>query len=424
MQTERGASGADRHKLIGIVVACAAFLGLVFAAYSTYDYSLHLDRQIHSVHCSFIPGAPVSDDGENACKAALFSPYSALFRATYWGGIPISLFAVGSFAFFVGFGLYLALAKKDAPRFAWLFLGTTGFAPLAASIVMFTISATKLGSFCKLCVGVYVASTALAVAAALAIGRFRAAPTPLGPSAPLDGSRRLELAAPSGRPLLLLGWLAGLGGASLLPAAVYAASLPDYRAHLSSCGTLTVKTESHGALLKVPTLHPTQPVMLFEDPLCPTCKGFHQRLGVEGALEQLDITLALFPLDTECNWMLDRPLHPGACILSRAILCAGNNTRGALEWAFDHQDELREAGKAGGDALKKKIAARFGAELAACVDDKKTAVKLNQHLHFASQNRIPVSTPQMFLGEKRICEEDTDLGLRYTLSELAPEVLR
>ncbi|MFO0672477.1 MAG: hypothetical protein U0235_23190 [Polyangiaceae bacterium] len=54
----------------------------------------------------------------------------------------------------------------------------------------------------------------------------------------------------------------------------------------------------------------------------------------------------------------------------------------------------------------------------------KTAVKFNQHLHFASQNRILVSTPQMFLGEKRICEEDTDLGLRYTLTELAPEVLR
>ena len=27
-------------------------------------------------------------------------------------------------------------------------------------------------------------------------------------------------------------------------------------------------------------------------------------------------------------------------------------------------------------------------------------------------------------GDKRICDEDTDLGLKYTLAQLAPEVLR
>lgn len=416
----------DPLRTIGIITAAAALLGLVFAAYSTYDYALHLDRQIHSVHCSFIPGAPVSDDADNACKTALFSPYSALFRATYWGGIPISLFAVGAFSFFAGFGVYLAMARSRAPRFAWLFLGTVGFLPLVASLVMFTISATRLGSFCKLCVGVYVSSIALAVAAALALIQFKREAAPIGASsgAPVDGSKRVDLLAPSGKPALLAVWLVALGAAALLPAVVYAASLPDYRSQLSACGTLTVKTESHGALLHLSTLRPSQPVLLFEDPLCPTCKSFHQRLAVEGALEQLDVTLALFPLDTECNWMLDRPLHPGACMLARAVLCSGNNARAALEWSFDHQDELREAGKAGAASLKKKIEARFGPELVACVDDRKTTIKLNQHLHFASENRIPVSTPQMFLGEKRICEEDTDLGLRYTLAELAPQVLQ
>ncbi len=410
--------------MIGVVTAAAALLGLVFAAYSTYDYALHLDRQMHSVHCSFIPGASVAADADNACKAALFSPYSAIFRGAFWGGIPISLFAVGSFAFFAGFGVYIALAQRRTPRYAWLFLSLTGFVPLVVSIVMFTISAVKLGSFCKLCVGIYVASAALAVASGMAMGRFRAPTVVVSPGASPDGSKRIDLASHGESPRLLGFWLAALAFASFTPALVYAASLPDYRQHLSSCGTLTVKTESHGALMKLSTLRPTQPVMLFEDPLCPTCKTFHQRLAIEGALEQLDITLALFPLDTECNWMLDRSLHPGACMLSRAVLCAGANARGALEWAFDNQEDLREAGKAGAATLKKKIETRFGPELVACVDDKRTGIKLNQHLHFASQNRIPVSTPQMFLGDKRLCEEDTDLGLRYTLSQLAPQVLR
>ena len=29
-----------------------------------------------------------------------------------------------------------------------------------------------------------------------------------------------------------------------------------------------------------------------------------------------------------------------------------------------------------------------------------------------------------YLGDARLCDEDTDLGLRYALSQLAPEVLR
>ena len=59
-----------------------------------------------------------------------------------------------------------------------------------------------------------------------------------------------------------------------------------------------------------------------------------------------------------------------------------------------------------------------------CIDERKTEVRLNNHLHFASDNSIPVSTPQVYFGKKRICDEDTDIGLRYTLAQLAPEVLK
>src|SRR5580692_7805918 len=106
---------AKRAALLALI---AAVLGLVFAAYSTYDYAQQLDRQVHAVHCSFIPGAPVSSDADNACKSALFSPYSALFRSSYWGGVPISLFGLGAFAFFIGFSVYLRTSGPGAPRLA------------------------------------------------------------------------------------------------------------------------------------------------------------------------------------------------------------------------------------------------------------------------------------------------------------------
>jgi len=390
-----------------------ALLGSVFAAYSTSDYTAHLDRQMHAIHCSFIPGASVDSAEANPCKTALFSPYSALFRQTYWGGVPISLAALGCFAFFVALGLYLIVAPARAPRRSIELLGVTGFVPLLASLVMFGISLTQLHAFCKVCVGIYFSSIVVAVSAGLA---WRA----------LGQEKADRVVRPKGKTPVLAGGVGALGVASLLPAVVYAGSLPDYRPLLTSCGALAQKTESHNALLKIPTTTPKRAVLLFEDPLCPTCKAFHERLVSEGMLDRLDITLSLLPLDTDCNWMLDRSVHPGACVLAKAVICGKDRARMVLEWAYENQEDLRPLK----GQLKDRVAKQFGPEMAACIDDKTTSVRLNQMLQFAAQNHIPLSTPQMYLSETgsgdklmRVCDEDTDLGLKYAMSQLAPEVL-
>src|SRR5260370_42229635 len=82
-----------------LVVAClGALLGFAFAAVSTSDFMQHLDRQVHSIHCSFIPGAG-AEIGESGCRTVMLSPYSSLFRDSLWGGLPISLLAVAVFAY-------------------------------------------------------------------------------------------------------------------------------------------------------------------------------------------------------------------------------------------------------------------------------------------------------------------------------------
>jgi len=391
-----------------------AVLGLLFATYSTSDYAAHLDRQVHAIHCSFIPGADPSSDDANPCKAALFSPYSAIFRQTYWGGIPISLGALGCFSFFVGLALYLAIAPARASRRALELFALTALAPLGASIVMFTISLTQLHAFCKLCVGIYTSSILIAIGGVLALRASM--------KEKKDGGAR-----PRGKLPVLAGGVVAFGVASLLPAMVYAWSLPDYRPYLTSCGALAHTTESHGALLKIPTTQPKRQVILFEDPFCPICKTFHERLVAENILEKLDITLSLFPLDHDCNWMVENSLHPGACTLSKAVICGKDRARQVLEWAYDNQEELRPLGKQGGSALKDRISKQFGGDMGACIDDKATTTKLNQELLFAADNHIPVSTPQLYLkeGDKlaRVCDEDTDLGLKYAMGQLAPEVV-
>jgi hypothetical protein len=58
--------------------------------------------------------------------------------------------------------------------------------------------------------------------------------------------------------------------------------------------------------------------------------------------------------------------------------------------------------------------------LDACMDSKETKQRLDRMLRYVVQNKLEVSTPQLFLGETRVCDEDTDMGLAFTLRRLAP----
>ncbi|HVW26520.1 MAG TPA: vitamin K epoxide reductase family protein [Polyangiaceae bacterium] len=412
-------------RLSGLVALVASLLGLLFSSYSTFDYAQHLDRRLHDIHCSIIPGAPVTDSAD-ACRAAMYSPYSALFKEKYWGGIPISLFAVGAFTFLAAFALYLALAGDKAPRKAVLTFGVLSLAPLGASLVMLTISITKLGTFCLVCVGVYISSFLLAGAAIFGVASLRkptAAPAHRGspydhPPDPYGGAR------PDVGWVFPPVWLVAFGFFSLMPAVVYASTMPDHRPYLGNCGGLKVADESGNTLIHIVSPRSTQPTILFEDPLCPTCKAFHERLVAEDVYDKLNVQLSLFPLDSDCNWMLSEPLHPGACLVARAVICGGNQARQVLEWSYENQEDLTKAGKAGPQQLRAAISQRWGAQTLQCMDAKQTLQQLNRMLHFAADNNIPVSTPQMYFGTKRFCDEDTDIGLRYTLAQLSPEVLK
>lgn len=414
------------------VALVASLLGLTFAGLSSVDYTKHLDRQMHDVHCSYVPGLGAEASAENACRVAMYSPFAALFRDKYWGGVPIALFAVGAFCFFAAFALYLLLAGRTAPRRAPGFFALAAVIPLLVSILMGTISALRLGHFCKVCVGIYVASAILAAAAVALFVADRRAPPPArrsdAPNKTLIDDAPYALSAeahaneqrPEGTWLLPL-WAAALGLFSITPALLYVSALPNYSSYITACGTLKQPATPAFPLIHITPPSAVQPATLFIDPLCPTCKAFHQRLTQEGFLDKLDLTLVLFPLDKECNWMLDRAVHPGSCAVSKAILCSDHRAMQVLEWAYDNQESILTAAKAeaGLANVRAMISARFPG-LDACIDSKDTAQRLDKTLRFIIKNELTVSTPQMFLGDTRLCDEDTDMGLAYTLRKLAP----
>lgn len=389
------------------IALAGSVLGIAFAAFSSLDYAAHLDRDIHDLHCSIVPGVVPSGKSE-ACRAAMYSPYGALWKTALWGGIPIGLFALGAFGFFLAFSAYLWVRDARATRAERLFFGVVSLSPVLVSLVMLTIALTQLHALCLTCVGIYVSSGLLAVGAVLTLKSLAEAPR----SAPLRG-------VPGLRPL---SWLFALGVATALPPLTYAKSAPDQREYLGGCGDLKIPPEAKHALLPLRGADAKRSALFFEDPLCPTCRGFHERLVGEGVLPRLDGQVVLFPLDSECNWMLGEPLHPGACIVSRVLLCA-SDAASALEWVFENQDELAKAGKSGPKPLKSALSVHFGAKVLDCADSTKTKQRLNAHLHYAAENGVPLSTPQMYLGTARICDEDTDMGLAFTLKQMAPEVL-
>jgi hypothetical protein len=216
-------------------------------------------------------------------------------------------------------------------------------------------------------------------------------------------------------------WLCVLAGFAITPALVYARSVPSYGAKVRGCGTLTTTEDPDKALLHITPRGAVQPVVMVVDPLCPSCKGFHKRLEVEGVLDKLDITLVLFPLDSECNWNLSTPLHPGACTVARAVLCGEDRAVDVLEYAYDEQDALLAAAKK--QEAEEEVLALMDARFPGvreCAKDKKTKTRLDAMMRFAVKNKLEVATPQLFVGEQRLCDEDSDIGLSYALHVLAP----
>ncbi len=371
----------------------------------------------------------VDAGGESACRAAMYSPYAALLRDKYWGGVPISLFAVGAFAFFAAFALYLVVAGPLAPRKATKFFGIVSFSPLLASALMATISAVELGQFCKTCVGIYISSALLTIAGigVLIEGNRKglvvvSGDKPEGTEAKV-ATNKPAAAIPEGALWLIPVWLVVLGIFAVTPALLYVSALPSYANYIADCGKLAKTGEDNPVLLHHKPAGAKQQATLFVDPLCPTCKGFHKRLIAEKVIDQLDMTLVLFPLDNECNWMLDRSLHPGSCLVSKAVLCADRRALDVLEWAYDNQEKILESAKAAAGLVNVRAMIREKwSNLDTCIDSKETKVRLDKMLHYIVDNKLPVSTPQLFLGDTRLCDEDSDIGLAFTLRKLAPNL--
>ncbi len=396
-----------------VVVLVGAGLGLLFAGISTYDFVQHLDRQVHNLHCSFIPGVTHAADASSGCQIAMMSPYSSILRTHVWGGIPIALGAMSVFAFIAFYALDLMVTRRKDDAKATLFLLAATVLPVIASLVMLTISLTKLGTTCKLCVAIYLSSALVFIGALQTWRRARAAGT-VGMSR--SGSHRLEIGV-AAEPTRtgFLGAMLGLGVLFVvIPLAIYLEAAPDNSKFIGTCESLTKPDDPYGVMVNVHRTTKGAPALEILDPLCPACKAFEQRLEASGFDDKLDRRAVMFPLDTACNWMITETTHPGACTVSEAVLCAGDKAPEVIAWAFEMQDQIRTDTAKDPGAAARYVKAKFPA-LAACVGSPEARSKLNKSLRWSVANNIHVLTPQLFIDNTKLCDEDVDLGLEFAL---------
>ena len=378
-----------------LLVMASAIAGAWLAGTSTKDFAAHLDGQVHALTCSVMPGAQ-GTLGASGCKEAMLSPFSSVMRDRYWGGVPVALGGLAVFAFLAALAFGQALSKERSTR-------DTGYLLLAATLPVVTsayfawLSSEKVGSFCTVCVGIYAASGATWVFAWIAHLR-----TP-GAFGPLPWGRWLLWTLEGVAFVAMIGWL-------------WTSSAPTERPTMAGCGTLVAEDKAK-VLVPLPRAPGARPALMAIDPLCPACRAFDERLKQSGLESRLAIDLLLFPLDSKCNWMVKDSLHPGACALSEAVLCAPGSARQILAWAFQHQPRLLELGKKDDKALRKEVKARFPA-VGRCLGSAKAKAKVNKSLRFAVANALQVLTPQLFVDGTRLCDEDTDLGLEYTLGQM------
>lgn len=394
--------------IFGVFVAFAG-LGLLFSASSAYDSISYLDREIHAISCSFVPGMGRDATGQSGCYTVMMSPFSSVLREVTWGGIPIALLSLSVFAYLVFLGIEMLLTpiSKLDPRRTYYVIAASAL-PALVSLIYLAISVWVIGEVCKTCVGIYVASFGGLIAAVIGHKAVRRESEKSGD--------RAEKKSPLPWGYYMRSFFEGVVFVAL-PLIVYLAVKPAYAAEEHSCGNLLHQDDPHGVMVPLQRVPGGVRAIEVVDPLCPACKLFKDRIESSSVGDKLDLSAVMLPLEADCNWMVTQTLHPGACMVSEAVLCAGEGGAEVIDWALDNQEDLRRLAQKDKGLLKAEIKKAFP-QVGRCVGSTEARLKVNRSLRWIVSNSSRVMTPQLFVSGIRLCDEDTDLGLEYALNRL------
>lgn len=161
------------------------------------------------------------------------------------------------------------------------------------------------------------------------------------------------------------------------------------------------KLALEGSPVKGPADAPIK-VAEYSDFLCPFCRDLAPAFTqfIPAAAGRVAVFFKHYPLDRECNARLDRTIHPGACLLARAGICAEQQGK---FWPYHDRvfsTEMHEATLA--DLTR--IASETGldaAALQACLDAPATQARLAADVEEGFRAGVR-GTPTLFINGKKL----------------------
>lgn len=288
-------------------------------------------------------------------------------------GLPVAVWGA------LGYGLAAALAgsalarrgRSSWPRGMLLLVAT---AALAAAVALALVSKLLIGAWCLLCIASWATS----------LGLFGAAWRACRP----DGAGavvRRDLDAIRANPVRA----AAVVSAALAGVALGAVTYPRYWEQSSARvfaagGPATARPPGGG------------PVVLYEysDYECPFCARAHEATtSFRAARPDVRVVRRHFPLDPSCNPAVKKPLHPTACALARAGICAEAQGR------FTEMDDALFANQVARRPVE-ELAREAGLDVArfrACLGAEETSRRLTADIAAGILDKIP-ATPAFVVG--------------------------
>ena len=261
-------------------------------------------------------------------------------------GLPVAVW--GAF----GYGVAAVLAARALARARRGGAASTGLlfavaaVAVAASVGLAIVSKAAIGAWCLLCVASWVTAVALLAAA------WRACPAVPAAAVAADlAAMRAQPARSAGLALVLLAVVVGTRAAyprywSARPARPATVAPP--------AGARTPAPAPASA-----TLAADRVVVEFSDYECPFCARAHEQLALlRAARPDLEIVRRHFPLDAACNPAVKRSIHPSACGLARAAICADAQGR------FPQMDDALFKNQQAGEPVS-RLAAGIGLDVPA-----------------------------------------------------------
>ena len=230
----------------------------------------------------------------------------ALSRFSVQLGLPIAVWGVLGYSLTAGLVASGLAGRRAGSMWPAGLLLLVGAAAAVASVVLAVVSKLAIGAWCPLCVVSWLISFGLLVAS------WRAC---RGSGA--GAAVREDLAALRARPSR-----AGAVGLLLLGSvALVSATYPRYWERGSRSVREAPSTVAEPAPATA-SLGPLQ-VFVYTDYECPFCARMHEET-TRALAHRTDVTLVRrhFPLDPACNPAVTRQVHPSACTLARAGICA------------------------------------------------------------------------------------------------------